>query len=224
VNIDALLNRYVFETLGKPEDEREFKIKSLKKWGFDLVSGLVDGKEGLFLTDGSKNAGDSYTEDGVNYDVKEILKEIPKNQKIYAHISMIEGQPYLNIELDDEGIRKTLLTILAIPLLMAFLKKHKATHLIEQINNVGSATSLIIKNGESGTAKPFTEYPNKIRRFLRDAKKIEKEMGFGRIATAYFGENKDGLPRYFVEWLVPTIALFDESIANKIDKAIVELK
>jgi len=40
-----LLNTLVFETLGNPEREREFKIKQLKKWGFDLVFGKIDGEE-----------------------------------------------------------------------------------------------------------------------------------------------------------------------------------
>jgi uncharacterized protein (UPF0128 family) len=33
------INTLVFETLGQPEKEREFKLKSLKKWGFDLLLG-----------------------------------------------------------------------------------------------------------------------------------------------------------------------------------------
>ncbi|NPA88381.1 MAG: TIGR00703 family protein, partial [Epsilonproteobacteria bacterium] len=45
---EQLLNTLVFETLGAPEREREFKIKSLKKWGFDLVFGKKDGEETYF--------------------------------------------------------------------------------------------------------------------------------------------------------------------------------
>ena len=32
LRLAQLLNTLVFETLGQPEREREFKIKSLKKW------------------------------------------------------------------------------------------------------------------------------------------------------------------------------------------------
>jgi uncharacterized protein (UPF0128 family) len=59
---------------------------------------------------------------------------------------------------------------------------------------------------------------------LREAKKIEKEAGFGRIALSYWGENKDVEPRFRVSWLLPTIALFDNSIAEKTDKTLAAFK
>jgi len=217
-----LLNTLVFETLGNPEKERSFKLKQLKKWGFDLVFGKKDGEEGYFLAQ-DKKAGESYESEGVRYEVGEILAELPKTKKVYAHIEMIEGRAYLCVDLEEGESREEILRIPAGEILVAFLKKHKLIHLLEALRNIGTAASLVKHHGEEGKPLPFEELPPVPRRFLRDAKKIEKEMGFGRIALAYFGENKEGRARYWMQWLVPTIALFDEAIAQKIDKALVEL-
>jgi uncharacterized protein (TIGR00703 family) len=216
-----LLNTLVFETLGKPEKEREFKLKSLKKWGFDLVFGKKEGKDSYFLSK-DKKIGDKYEEEGSSYEITEILKELPKNKKVYAHIEMIEGVAHLCIDLkDEEDIQ--LLCLPAGEILIAFLKKHKFVHLLSALRDLGSAATIAKHQGEEGKALPFEELPPVIRRFLRTAKKIEKEMEFGRISLAYFGENKDKKERYKMEWMVPSIALFDEHIAQKIDKALVEL-
>ena len=220
---EQLLNTLVFETLGEPSREREFKIKSLKKWGFDLVFGKKDGEETFFAA-ADKKAGDKYTENEVEHEVIEVLKELPKNKKMYAKIEMIEGKAYLYVYLREDDIDTPVLHIPAGEILLAFLKKHKFIHIIEALRNLGSAASLVKKHGDEGKPLPFEELPPVARRFLRDAKKIEKEMGFGRIALAYFGENKSGEARYWLEWMVPTIALFDEQISQKIDKALAEFK
>jgi uncharacterized protein (TIGR00703 family) len=220
---EQLLNTLVFETLGEPSREREFKIKSLKKWGFDLVFGKKDGEETYFAA-ADKKAGDKYTENEVEHEVIEVLKELPKNKKMYAKIEMIEGKAYLYVYLREDDIDTPVLHIPAGEILLAFLKKHKFIHIIEALRNLGSAASLVKKHGDEGKPLPFEELPPVARRFLRDAKKIEKEMGFGRIALAYFGENKSGEARYSLEWMVPTIALFDEQISQKIDKALAEFK
>ena len=218
-----LLNTLVFETLGNPEKEREFKIKQLKKWGFDLVFGKINGEEGFFAAS-EKNVGDKYEENEKNYEVVEILKELPKNKKLFAKIEMIEGRAYLYVYLREDDIDTPILHIPAGEILIAFLKKHKFIKVLEAIRNLGSAASLVKKHGDEGKPLPFEELPPVARRFLRDAKKIEKEMGFGRVALAYFGENKSGEARYSMEWMVPTIALFDEKISEKIDKALAEFK
>jgi len=220
---EQLLNTLVFETLGEPSREREFKIKSLKKWGFDLVFGMKDGEETYFAAV-DKKAGDKYTENEVEHEVIEVLKELPKNKKMYAKIEMIEGKAYLYVYLREDDIDTPVLHIPAGEILLAFLKKHKFIHIIEALRNLGSAASLVKKHSDEGKPLPFEELPPVARRFLRDAKKIEKEMGFGRVALAYFGENKSGEARYWLEWMVPSIALFDEQISQKIDKALAEFK
>ncbi len=217
-----LLNTLVFETLGEPQKEREFKIKALKKWGFDLIVGKKNGESTYFMAKEGKKSGQKYEEEGVSYEVQEVLKELPKNKKIFAHIEMIEGRAYLCVDLrEEENIE--ILRLPAGEILLAFLKKHKFIKVIEALRNLGSAASLVKHHGEEGRPLSFEELPPVPRRFLRDAKKIEKEMGFGRIALAYFGENKEGKARYWMEWMVPTIALFDEHISQKIDKTLVEL-
>ncbi len=220
-----LLNTLVFETLGAPEKEREFKLKSLKKWGFDLIFGKKNDKETFFASQAdSKKAGDKYEEDQNSYEVTEILKELPKNKKVYAHIEMIEGRAYLCVDLREGEENIEILRLPAGEILIAFLKKHKFIHVIEALRNIGSAASLVKHHGEEGKPLPFEELPPVARRFLRDAKKIEKEMEFGRIALAYFGENKDMRARYWIQWMIPSIALFDEHISNKIDKTLAEFK
>jgi len=218
-----LLNTLVFETLGEPQKEREFKIKSLKKWGFDLIFGKKEGVETYFAA-ADKKAGDKYTENEIEHEVIEVLKELPKSKKMFAKIEMIEGRAYLYVYLKEEGIDTPILHVPAGELLLAFLKKHKFIHIIEALRNLGSAANLVKKHGDEGKPLSYEELPPVPRRFLRDAKKIEKEMGFGRIALAYFGENKSGESRYWLEWMVPTIALFEEGISQKIDKALAEFK
>jgi len=220
---EQLLNTLVFETLGEPSREREFKIKSLKKWGFDLVFGKKDGEETFFAAT-DKKAGDKYMENEVEHEVIEVLKELPKNKKMYAKIEMMEGKAYLYVYLREDDIDTPVLHIPAGEILLAFLKKHKFIRIIEALRNLGSAASLVKKHGDEGKPLPFEELPPVARRFLRDAKKIEKEMGFGRVALAYFGENKSGEARYWLEWMVPSIALFDEQISQKVDKALAEFK
>ncbi len=217
-----LLNTLVFETLGQPEKERRFKRKALKKWGFDLVFGKKNGEEAYFMAQEGKKSGDVYESEGVSYEVQEILTELPKNSEIFAHIEMIEGRAYLCVDLRKEEENSEILRLPAGEILLAFLHKHKFAHIINTLRNIGSAASLVKHHGEEGKPLPFDALPPVPRRFLREAKKIEKEMEFGRVALAYFGENKEGKARFWMEWMVPTIALFDEHIAQKIDKALAE--
>jgi hypothetical protein len=214
---EMALNTLVFETLGQPEKEREFKLKELKKWGFDLIFGKKNGEETFFASTDRKE-GDKFETQGDNYEVVEILKELPKNKKVYAHIEMIEGRAYLCVDLREGDDNIEILRIPAGEVLLAYLKKQKLFQIIEALRNIGSASVLLKKKGDEGKPYPFEELPPLFRRFLRDCKKVEKEMEFGRIALAYFGENKEGIQRYWMEWMVPTIALFDGKIAQKIDK------
>jgi uncharacterized protein (TIGR00703 family) len=219
------VNTLVFETLGQPEKEREFKLKSLKKWGFDLILGKKNGETTYFTAEtNTKKVGDKYNEEEIVFEVEEIVEKLPKNKKIFAHIEMIEGRAYLVGELREGEENIEILRVPAGTVLMAYFKKHKYHHLIEALRNVGTALELVKHRGQEGKPVPFEELPNVARRFLREAKKIEKEAGFGRVALAYWGENKDGDARFRVSWLLPTIALFDNSIAEKTDKTLAEFK
>ncbi len=217
-----LLDTLVFETLGKPEKEREFKIKALKKWGFDLLSAQSGENSTFFALKEGKSIGDTFTQESKEYKITEIFKELPKNKKIYAHIEMMEGRAFLCVDLREDDENQEILRIEAGEILLAFLKKHRFEKIIETLHDIGTAATLIKHQGEEGKPLGFEELPPVPRRFLREAKKIEKEMGFGRIALAYFGENKDKKARFHLSWMVPTIALFDEHIAQKIDKTLAE--
>jgi uncharacterized protein (TIGR00703 family) len=219
------LNTLVFETLGEPESEREFKFKALKKWGLDLLLGRKDGKEAFFVAEyGKREVGEVYREDGIEYEVGKVLYEMPKNKKLFAHVEMKEGKAYLVGELREENQNIEILRLPAASLLLAYFKKHRFFHLARVLRNVGTVAELFKQRGQEGKPYPFEKLPNTARRFLREAKKIEKKAGFGRVALAYFGENKDGNARFRVSWLLPTIALFESSIAEKADKVLTAFK
>ncbi len=219
------LNTLVFETLGQPERERKFKFKSLKRWGLDLVLGKKGGKKTYFVAEyGKRKAGDTYEEGGTSFEVEEILYELPPQKELFAHIEMEDGRAYLVGQLREGEENIEILRLPAASLLLAFLKKHRLFHLVEALKNVGTATELVKQRGQEGKPYPFEKLPNVARRFLREAKKIERDAGFGRVALAYFGENKDGDARFRVSWLLPTIALFEIDIAEKADKILAAFK
>ncbi|XRP96761.1 TIGR00703 family protein [Methanocaldococcus sp. 16A] len=221
-----IVNTLVFETLGNPEKEREFKLKSLKKWGFDLIFGKIDGKETYFTVElDERKAGDKFSKDGKEYEVIEVLEELPKNTELYAHIEMEMGRAYIVCQLrDEDGQNLEVLRVPAAALLLAFFKKNKLGNLIKAIKNVGISSELSLQNGVGGKPLSYEELPNVARRFLRSVRKVEKETGFGRLSFAYYGETKDGEPRFYFTWLLPTIALFDLDIAKKANDTIGILK
>jgi len=219
------INTLVFETLGQPEKERQFKVKSLKRWGFDLLLGKKEGRHTYFTAEtGSRKVGDKYTEEEIVYEVEEIIHELPKSKKIYAHIEMIHGRAYLVGELREGEKSIEILKVPAGSIILAYFKKHKLHNLIESLKNVGTALELVKHRGQEGKPVPYEHLPNVARRFLRGAKDLEKEAGFGRVALSYWGENKDGDARFRVSWLLPTIALFDIDIAEKADKLLAAFK
>ncbi len=217
------LNTLVFETLGHPEKEREFKFKSLKRWGLDLIQGKVDGKETFFTVElETKKAGDKYSVEGVEYEVTEVLKELPKGKKIFAHIEMVDGRAYFKGDLREGEKNIEIFWIPAGTLLLAFLKKNRLTSVIEGLRNIGTASELVKKHGDEGKPLAFEQLPSSVKKFLKEAKKIERETGFGRLALAYFGQSKSGEERYRISWLLPTVAFFDLDIAVKINKLLEE--
>ncbi len=219
------LNTLVFETLGQPEKERSFNFKSLKRWGLDLIWGKKQGQETYFTTEfGKYHKGDSYDVANVHYEVNEVLHEIPKNKKIFAHIEMVNGQSFLVAQLREGEHNIEIVRLPVSSVLMAYCRKHKLFKLAESISNVGYAVELTRHGGQEGKPVTYENLPNTARRFLREAKKVEKETGFGRVALAYFGKNKDGDDRYRLSWLLPSIAIFDVDIAEKVDKLLAIFK
>lgn len=212
-------NTLVFETLGKPEKEREFNFASLKRWGFDLVFGKKDGKQTFFMTPLSKDKGDGFhVEMGGTFEIEELFDSMPKNKKVFARIEMNQGIAYLVVDLREGKENIEILRVPAGSILLAFLKKHKCWNVIEALRSVGSAAELRKQRGQEGKPVPYDKLPAFCKKFLKDAKKIEKETGFGRISLAFFGKNKDGDPRFLLTWFLPTISLFEIDLVDKIDK------
>ncbi len=215
------LNTLVFETLGQPERAREFKIKELKRWGFDLLWGKMAGEETYFTAEaGKRHVGEKYMEGGIEYEVLEVLEEIPKNKRFLAHVETQQGRAYIVGYLREGEEDTVILDVPAGPLLLNFFKKNNLRNLVSYLRNVGIVSEFVKQRGQEGKPVPYEELPNVARRFLRSARELEKEAGFGRVALAYYGEDKEERPRYRISWLLPTIALFDLELAQKADKAL----
>ncbi len=215
------LNTLVFETLGQPEKEREFKFKELKRWGFDLIRGRKGGVETYFTAEeGKRKVGEKYEEEGVEYEVSEILTELPKNKRLYAHIESYSGRAYIVCQLREGEENIEILRVPAGSLVLSFFKKNKLNQLVAHMRNVGICVEFVKQRGQEGKPVPYEELPSVARKFLRTVKDVEKEAGFGRVALAYYGEDKEMKPRYRISWLLPTIAMFDLEIAQKADKAL----
>lgn len=216
-----VLNTLVFETLGQPEKEREFKFKELKRWGFDLIFGRKGGKETYFTTETDKRkVGEKFVENGVEYEVVEILKDLPKNKRLFAHIESYNGRAYIVAQLRENEDNIEILRVPAGVVVLSFFKKNKLNQLVAHMRNVGICIEFVKQRGQEGKPVPYEELPSVARKFLRTVKDVEKEAGFGRVALAYYGEDKEMKPRYRISWLLPTIAMFDLEIAQKADKAL----
>ncbi len=216
-----MLNTLVFETLGQPEKERQFKFKELKKWGFDLIFGRRGGRETYFTTETDKRkVGEKFVEEGVEYEVVEILKDLPKNKRLFAHIESYNGRAYIVAQLreDDEDVE--ILRFPAGVVVLSFFKKNKLNQLVAHMRNAGICIEFVKRRGQDGKPASYEELPSVARKFLRTAKDVEKMAGFGRVALAYYGEDKEKKPRYRISWLLPTIAMFDSEIAQKADRAL----
>ncbi len=215
------LNTLVFETLGQPEREREFKLKELRRWGFDLLRGKMAGEESYFTAElGRRSVGERYIEGGIEYEVLEVLQELPKNKRFLAHIETQQGRAYIVGYLREGEEDLIILDVPAGPLLLSFFKKNNLSNLVAYMRNVGITIEFMKQRGQEGKPVPYEELPNVARRFLRLARDLEKEAGFGRVALAYYGEDKEEKPRYRISWLLPTIAMFQLELAQKADKAL----
>ena len=205
----------VFETLGRPEKEREFSLSSLKRWGFDLVFGKKDGKKTYFALESSPK-DNFYKNEQV--EIQKLFETLPENKKVFARIELSQGTAYLVVDIRDIEENLEILRLPAGSILLSFLKKQKCWNVIDALRSLGSAVELRKQRGQEGKPISYEKLPAFCKKFLKDAKKIEKETGFGRMSLAFFGKNKDGDPRFQLMWLLPTISLFHLSLAEKIDK------
>ncbi len=221
------LHTYVREVWGPIPDEVEVGLRSLKAWGFDLIFGLREGVETVFVADqtAGRKAGDRYTEGGAAMEVLEVVRELPKGARIRVRVDLEDRRGVVRAAYQPaRGSATPLFTLPAAELLLAFFKKRGFGKLLEAFASSGLTTEFVQGRGQPGRAVPFDALPPKMRRALREAQDtLKKHAGVGRFALAYFGKNKDGDDRYRASWLLPTVKLFDLALAEHVDKLLAAL-
>ncbi len=216
--------REMWETLPA---EKEVKLRSLKAWGFDLLSGLRGGQQAVFVapSEDHRQSGDVYEDQGETFEVREVLSSLPKGARLLVRVGLEDRRGVVRAYYRAAHGDETLLFALpAAELLLAYFKKRGLGKLLEAFHSSGLTTEFIQKRGEQGRAYPFEQLPYTMRRALREAHDLlRKRTRAGRFTLVYFGKNKDGDDRYIVTWLLPTIHLFDIDIAERIDKLLAAL-
>ncbi|NPA92357.1 MAG: TIGR00703 family protein [Chloroflexi bacterium] len=222
-----MLNTFVREAWDEIPAEIEVKLRSLKAWGFDLLSGLRGGAQSVFVAreEDRRGVGDVYEDQGETFEVQEVWKQLPKGARLLVRVGLEERRGVIRAYYRAAHGEETLLfTLPAAELLLAYFKKRGFGKLLEAFHSSGLTTEFIQKRGEQGKAYDFDQLPSRMRRALREAGDlIRKRTHVGRFTLVYFGKNKDGDDRYIVTWLVPTIHLFDVDIAERIDKLLAAL-
>ncbi len=217
-----MLNTFVRESWGEIPNEIEVKLKSLKAWGFDLLIGLRGGVESIFVADedDKRKKGDVYESEGETFEVKDVIKKMPKGAKLLIRVELEDRRGIIRAYYrSDVGQETLLFSLPAAELLLVYFKKRGFGKLLEAFHSSGLTTEFIQKRGDQGKAYDFDDLPVEMRRALREAKDlIRKGTRVGRFTLVYFGKNKDGDNRYIVTWLLPTIYMFDVDIAEKLNK------
>ncbi len=215
------LHTYVREVWGTIPDETEVKLRSLKAWGFDLIAGLREGEPAVFVADAAdgREAGDVYEERGERFEVREVLRELPRGARLVVRVTHEERRGVARLYYrPGRGEETELFALPAAELLLAYFKKRGWGKLLEAFHSSGLTTEFIQSRGSSGKAWPYEALPPKMRRALREAADtIKKRASVGRFTLVYFGKNKDGEDRYVVTWLLPTIQLLDASVAEHVE-------
>lgn len=217
----------VFETLRTVQERREFTVSDLQRWGFHLLRGVVDGTPGHFVTgsDEDRGPGTSYRSAGRHYEVLEKVEELRGDARLSGSIELVDGHARLAVHLNEGSLAPTTV-LLAEPagaLLLGYLKASHLDSLIGGLQSVGRLCEIAHGNGQEGRAHPYEDLPPSLRGFLVEARKLDRAAGFGRISLAYFGEASDHRPRFRVVWLTSTLALFNATVAEKMDRILAEL-
>ncbi|NPB06041.1 MAG: TIGR00703 family protein [Aquificae bacterium] len=222
--LEVALRTLVFETLGRPEKEREFTVEDLRRWGFDLLYGKVNGRPAFFVGKLGTEVGDAWEEEGKAYEVEEVLLELPPKKRLLARVFTRNGTAFLSAYLREGEQDEEILRLPAAELLYAFFVKHHLHHLINALKSVGIVTEFFKQRGSETVPLPYEKLPLVARDFLERAKRVEKMAGYGRVALAYFGKTRDKDNRFRVSWLLPTVALFDLEVSEKANTALGEFK
>ncbi len=222
-----LLNTFVREMWEAIPLDMEVKLKSCKAWGFDLIRGLRQGEEAVFVSPSEKkrHEGDRYEERGESFEVHQLIKDLQPGEHLYIRVTQEERRGVIRAFFEDEKRKRSeLFNLPAAELLLAYFKKQGFVHLLEAFHSSGLTTEFIQKRGEGGKAYEFEALPNNMRRALREAKDvIKKDFRAGRFSLVYFGQNKNGDDRYVATWQLPTIRLFNIDLSEKVDKLLATL-
>jgi len=213
-----LLQSQVFEYLDNIQKEGEFKLTSLKSWGIDLLLGKKDGEKAYFTApENQRNPGEFYREGDFSFQVESVVSELPQNVKITAKIEQEDGIAYVVTTIEKDTVKQTIMKVPAGSLLLSFLKKQNLPLLMEAIRNLGTISELRKQKGQEGRTISPEDWPANAIKFLKEAKKLSKKAGFGRISLIFFNKDKEGNHRFQLAWHLPTIYLFYQDFAKSVN-------
>lgn len=212
----------VFEKIGNPEKEREFELRSLRDWGFDLLLVWNRGRLTYLLQEeGLRKKGESFTHEEEEYTVEEVLQELPKDTSIFAKVEEREGRAYILVEVRHVkkkwGEGSLILNVPAAELLIAFFRKKGLDRLYNYVESVGITTEFFAQRGQPTKPLPYSKLPAGAKDYIRRIKEIFDLVGFGRMSLAYYGKTKDKDNRFRTFVTLPTVDLFDLWIAEKLN-------
>ncbi len=219
----TLLHTRVFEDGDDAPETVEFDYGDLRRWGYDLLSGTRDGKAAWFLAEeeDGRRAGDRYEdEEGAVFEVEALHEALPKDTRLIGRMVHREGQARLALSLEGAVQEARLAEIPAAELLVYYLDKKALFRVLGALRDVGSLATLEASHGQEGRGVPLDALPRVFHRALHDARRLNRRLGAGRIAFSGFGRAKDGRWRYRMVWMLPTLALFDLDVAEKVDHLI----
>jgi len=220
VKHSALLQSRVFEDGSDVPEEIEFVYQDLRRWGFDLWSGKRDGASAWFLSEveEKRKAGDRYQTEEGDFEIEMGHESLPPNTRLLGRLRMEDGRAWLMLSLQGGVQEERLARIPAAELLVWYLGKEGLFQIVGAVRNVGTLTMLETGRGQEGKGVPLEKMPAHFRQVLQKARKLNRELGAGRLAFTGFGQAKDRRWRYRLVWELPTLALFQRDTAERIDK------
>ncbi len=220
VVFESLENAPVFERYESLPSEVKFKVRTIRRWGFDLAHGTANGEDAYFLVRSGKYAvGDEFEESGVTYKISEILGELPPKKRIRFRIDVSNGIAYVVGFFADES-EEIMFTVPAVALFELYAKNNGFRQLWDNVRSVGRTVEIEKRHGERGKSMPLDAWPGELRDAYRRLKNVVRDVGFGRIVMQYFGKSEDGKYRYRLSLILPTLALLDEEVAQDVERAL----
>ncbi|NPB08299.1 MAG: TIGR00703 family protein [Aquificae bacterium] len=214
----------VFEKAGNPEKEREFGLRSLRDWGFDLLLVWHRGRLTYLLQEeGLREKGETFTHEEEEYTVEEVLEDLPRDTSVYAKVEERDGTAYILVEVRHVkkrwGEGTLILNVPAPELLIAFFRKKGLDRLYHYLESAGITSEFFHQRGQPAVPLPYSKLPAGARDFIRRTKEIFELVGFGRMSLAYYGKDKNKDSKYRVFLTLPTVDLFDLWIAEKLNNS-----